>query len=127
MPYRFKKHYTPTEARALLPQVRSWLEEMDRLRDRLHLYDKRLSVLVESGRDTGGEMVETWIRLIVDVRALLLEFQTREILIKDFERGLVDFPALIGGKEVFLCWKKDEDDVEFWHDLDSGYAGREPL
>jgi hypothetical protein len=40
---------------------------------------------------------------------------------------LIDFPALIGDKEVFLCWEKDEDDIEYWHDIDSGYAGREPL
>jgi hypothetical protein len=55
------------------------------------------------------------------------EFQRREILIKDIDRGLVDFPSIIGGKEVFLCWEKDEDDIEFWHDLDTGYAGRERL
>jgi hypothetical protein len=42
-------------------------------------------------------------------------------------RGLVDFPALLGGKEVFLCWESDEDDIEFWHDLESGYGGRERL
>ena len=82
---------------------------------------------MESGHDTGGEMVGTWIRLIVDVRVLLQEFQSREIVIKDFERGLVDFPAVIGGKEVFLCWRKEEDAIEFWHELDAGYAGREPL
>ena len=46
---------------------------------------------------------------------------------KDLSRGLVDFPALIGGREVFLCWEADEDDVEFWHELESGYGGREKL
>ena len=53
---------------------------------------------------------------------LLQEFQRREIQIKDLERGLIDFPALIGGKEVFLCWEQDEEDIEFWHELDAGYA-----
>jgi hypothetical protein len=47
--------------------------------------------------------------------------------LKDLERGLIDFPAIIGGKEVFLCWEQDEEDIEFWHDLDAGYAGRERL
>jgi hypothetical protein len=42
-------------------------------------------------------------------------------------RGLVDFPAIMGGKEVFLCWESDEDDIEFWHDLETGYGGREKL
>jgi len=40
---------------------------------------------------------------------------------------LIDFPAIIGGNEVFLCWEQDEEDIEFWHDLESGYAGRERL
>lgn len=127
MTYQFKKHYTPEEARTLLPQLRSWLQQLDHLRDRLHQCDKQLSAFMESGRDAGGEMVDIWIRLIVDIRALLLEFQCREIVIKDLERGLLDFPAVIGGREVFLCWEKDEDDIEFWHDLDSGYSGRERL
>jgi len=48
-------------------------------------------------------------------------------VVKDLDRGLVDFPSLKGDKEVFLCWEQDEDDIQFWHDLDSGYAGRERL
>ena len=51
----------------------------------------------------------------------------REIQIKDFDRGLIDFPAILAGREVFLCWEQDEEDIEFWHDLNSGYAGRERL
>jgi hypothetical protein len=71
--------------------------------------------------------VNRWVRALADFRDLLAEFQNREIVIKDLERGLVDFPAIIGGREVFLCWEKDEDDIEFWHDIDTGYAGRERL
>ena len=127
MTYRFTRHYTRDEARALLPEVRKWLSQLDRLRKRLRDSDERLKAFLECGADAGGEQVETWVRLIADIRILLLEFQNREIQIKDVERGLIDFPAVIGGKEVFLCWEKDEADVEFWHDLDAGYAGREPL
>ena len=54
-------------------------------------------------------------------------FSAGEIFIKDLERGLMDFPAIIGGREVFLCWEQDEDDIEFWHDLDTGFSGRERL
>ena len=61
------------------------------------------------------------------MKDVLRKFEEREIMIKDLQRGLVDFPALIGGREVFLCWERDEEDVEFWHDIDSGYAGRERL
>ena len=59
---------------------------------------------------------------------VMMEYlRMREIQVKDLERGLIDFPAIIGGKEVFLCWEQDEEDIEHWHDLDTGYAGREKL
>jgi hypothetical protein len=45
--------------------------------------------------------------------------------VKDLERGLIDFPSFKGGREIFLCWEKDDEDIEFWHDLDAGYSGRE--
>ena len=127
LPHQFKKHYTREEARALLPQLRKWLEQLAQLQDRLQKTDQRLAGLMESGADVGGDTANTWVRLMADIRDLLAEFQEREIFIKDIERGLLDFPAIIGGKEVFLCWEKDEDDIEFWHDLDTGYAGRERL
>jgi len=56
-----------------------------------------------------------------------MEFFERQIQLKDIDRGLIDFPSFLGGKEVFLCWELGEDDVEFWHELDTGYAGRERL
>jgi len=127
MAHQFSKHYTREQAKALLPQLRKWLNSLEQARDHLLKYDKRLSSLMEPGRDAGGDLVNNWARTMADFRSLMGEFQQREILIKDIDRGLVDFPAIIGGKEVFLCWEKDEEDIEFWHDLDSGYAGRERL
>ena len=127
MAHHFPKHYTRDEAKALLPQVRKWLEQLGQARDHLLKYDKRLSALMEPGRDAGGDLVNNWARTMADFRGVMDEFQRREILIKDIDRGLLDFPAIIGGKEVFLCWEKDEEDIEFWHDLDAGYAGRERL
>ena len=127
MGHRFDKHYTREEAQALLPQLRQWLKRLNELRHELERSDKRLSSLMHSGNDLGGDLVNKWIRTLTEMQELLGEFQQREIQIKDLERGLVDFPAIIGGKEVFLCWEQDEDAVEFWHDLDSGYSGRERL
>jgi hypothetical protein len=127
MNHRFENHYTLEEARALLPQVRAWLKRLNEFRQELERYDKRLSSLMNPGHDVGGDLVNTWIRTLAGMQEVLAEFQRREIQIKDLERGLVDFPAIIGGREVFLCWELDEEDIEFWHDLDGGYAGRERL
>lgn len=127
MPRQYTKHYTREEARALLPQIREWLARLNGLRGEVERYDKRLSGMNTEGQDTGGETVNKWIRALSGMRDILAEFQQRQILIKDLTRGLVDFPAILGGKEVFLCWEADEADIEFWHDLDSGYGGRERL
>jgi len=127
MAHQFKKHYTLDEARALLPQVRRWLARASELRDTLQKQEERLTSLMTPGTDVGGPPVNTWIRTMADIKEVLMEFQEREIQIKDISRGLIDFPAFIGGREVFLCWEQDEEDIEFWHDLDAGYAGRERL
>lgn len=127
MTYRFQKHYSPAEASALLPQIRVWLGRLNELRGQLSKYDQRLGGMRTGGEDLGGDLVGQWIKIIVDLKLVLDEFQRREICIKEIERGLLDFPALIGGREVFLCWEADEERVEHWHDLDSGYAGRELL
>jgi hypothetical protein len=127
MKYRFDKHYTREEARALLPQIRKWLERLNQLRHVLERQEKRLEPLMKQGHDTGGQTVNEQVRTLADVQEILAEFQHRQIFVKDVERGLVDFPAIMGDKEVFLCWEQDEDDVEFWHDLEGGYGGRERL
>jgi hypothetical protein len=127
MELRFEKHYTREEARELLPQIRQWLARLNQLRKSVEKYELRLGQMTAKSTDLGGETVNEWIRALADMQQILVEFQRRQIFIKDLDRGLIDFPAIIGGREVFLCWESDEDDVEFWHDLETGFAGRERL
>jgi hypothetical protein len=127
MAYRFEKHYTRDEARRLLAEIRRWLKEVSQRRSELEKCEQRLSGLMAPGGDLGGDLVNTWVKTLVGLDAVLQEFQKREIQVKDLDRGLIDFPAIIGGREVFLCWELGEEDVEFWHELDAGYAGRERL
>ncbi len=123
----FQKHYTRDEARRLLPQIRQWLTHASEFQAEVQKLEERLSGLMAPGCDLGGELVNRWTRRLVEFEVVLLEFQRREIQIKDLQRGLVDFPALMDGREVFLCWEQDEEDIEFWHELDAGYAGRERI
>ncbi len=127
MANQFSRHYTREEATALLPQVREWLQQLDVLRASLRKHDQRIESLLDAGTDRGGPTVNDWVRTMADIQHVLDEFRRREIFIKDPDRGLIDFPAIIGGREVFLCWQSGEGDVEYWHDLESGYGGREPL
>jgi hypothetical protein len=127
VPYQFRKHYTREEARGLLPRIRLWLNRLHELRHLLADPDPELSRLTAKGHDLGGERVNRRVGLLAELQELVSEFQSREIQIKDLERGLVDFPAILAGKEVFLCWEQGEEDVEYWHELDAGFAGRAPL
>ncbi len=127
MSHQFTKHYTRDEAQDLLPQVRAWLKQLAHLHAELAKVEGRLGGLMAPSCDLGGGLVNTWVRTIADLEEVLSEFQRREIQLKNIERGLVDFPALIGGREVFLCWEQDDEGIEFWHELDAGYAGRERL
>ena len=125
--HQFSIHYTVDEARALLPEIKQWLAGLNRLEGRLQESVRKVEELMAGGQDRGGPVVETYLELQTEVMSLLNEFQKRQILIKDIQRGLIDFPAFIADREVFLCWEQGEEDIEFWHDIDAGYAGRERL
>src|SRR5258708_27794 len=98
MEHRFKKHFTVEEARALLPQIRKWLQRAARLRQDLEKHDEKIEALSAPGKDLGGPAINAWIRTLAQFKEVLMEFHRREILIKDLDRGLLDFPAIIGGR-----------------------------
>ena len=123
----FTKHYTREEARQLLPLIEQWLDELALLRDQIRASDEQIAAKMGLGDDLGGNLVNQQAKAMADLKQVLARFQNRQIQIKDPDRGLIDFPAYVGGKEVFLCWERGEEDIEFWHDLTSGYAGRERL
>ncbi len=111
----------------MLPQIRSWLGTLLQLRGEAEKQERSLQQLMTPGRELGGEQVNHWVRRLARIKEVLDEFERREIEIKDLDRGLVDFPALREDREVFLCWELGEEDIEFWHELDAGYRGRERL
>ena len=127
MAYQFSKHYTIEEARALLPKVQDWIETLRELRSNLEKVDQALESRLRTGADIGGSTVNERTRSVAQFQSILSKFQENEIQLKDLDQGLVDFPHLKAGEEVFLCWESGEDDIDFWHDLDSGFAGREPI
>jgi hypothetical protein len=55
------------------------------------------------------------------------KIQETGCVVKDLDTGLIDFPSLLDGQEVYLCWKVGEDRIEYWHGLHEGFAGRKPL
>jgi hypothetical protein len=125
---QFQKHFTLEEARALLPELRSLFQDAHRRRDAVQKIDAELGErLQRTGADAGGKEVSVLLLDMLQLNRQLRRLQEMGLQIKDFDRGLVDFPHLRDGREVFLCWELNEDDIEFWHDIDAGYAGRERL
>jgi len=127
MELRYTRHYSREEARTLLPDIRAWLTKLRLLQPVLEQQQQGVQKILNQGRDAGGERVNGFLRTLAAAQSVLREFARRQIQLQDLERGLVDFPAIVGGKEVFLCWQEGEPEVEYWHDLDAGFAGREPL
>ena len=127
MPYRFSQHYTLDEARELLPKVRQWLQQLQSLQPIIEEYEDRVGTMLNGGQDCGGDTVNYWLRKLAEFQGIVHRFDRGDIQIKDLERGLIDFPHLMGDREVFLCWEQDEEDIQYWHDLNTGYAGREPI
>jgi len=65
--------------------------------------------------------------LVDQMQATVARIDGWGITLRDIETGLIDFPALVNGRQVWLCWRLGEETVEWWHDLDSGFSGRRPL
>jgi hypothetical protein len=125
---RHGRHYTHEQATAALSWVRERLERMRDARERLN-DDEARAALEEAGPGNGGgEAGRVVSEAFLDLRGALTELQAMEIVLRDLERGLVDFPALRDDEEIYLCWvESEEHEIAHWHDLDSGYAGRQPL
>jgi hypothetical protein len=122
-----ERHFTRAEANALLPQLNALLGQLQNAKDAL-TDEEAHEALAEAGPTNGGGEQGRQVGVaFLEVRRLLEALGESGIVLRDIDRGLVDFPALIDGREVYLCWELGEDEVAHWHDLEGGFGGREPL
>ncbi|MDY0082678.1 MAG: DUF2203 domain-containing protein [Ignavibacteriaceae bacterium] len=112
------KYFTPAEARKTLPLVRNIVRDILQTTREMRLIADEVSEKVED-----DERIK---KLVTDVTGFLEELEEIGCYYKDtnFQTGLVDFPAVIDGEEVYLCWRSDEEDIKYYHKTDAGYAGR---
>ena len=124
------KLFTIEQANALLPSVREILQRIKRLRRRLGTF-RREAKLAAEGAELGGGGMEggaLYAIVLTDFTTQMSELEGLGVQLKDFERGLVDFPSLRDGRVVLLCWQLGEgDELEWWHDMETGFGGRTPL
>jgi hypothetical protein len=121
------RHYTVDEANALLPRVKPVLRKLRDAKDLLTDSEAHDVLSEAASGNGGGEPGRQVGEAFLELRRLLSTLQEADIVVRDIDRGLIDFPAIRGGEEVYLCWELGEDAVEHWHDLESGYRGRQPL
>ncbi len=123
----YERHFTRAEANALLPRLSALLDQLREAKDELTDAEAHEALANAAPANGGGDEGRQVGVAFLEVRKLLETLEQSGIVLRDIDRGLVDFPSLIEGREVYLCWELGEEEVGYWHDLDGGYGGREPL
>ena len=124
------KLFTVEEANALLPSVREILQKIQRSRRRLASFGGTAKLAAQGAEHGGGGMTggARYATILTHFTEEMSELEALGVQLKDFDRGLVDFPSLREGRVVLLCWQLGEgDELKWWHDMDTGFAGRTPL
>jgi hypothetical protein len=117
--------FTLNQARSLVPKLRRLLRQVSSERE--SLVDMRVEIdKAREHADGGGgsPFGAAYITHLVGFSEAVREIEALGVLVKDFRNGLVDFPHEMDGRIVYLCWKPDEEEIEWWHEIDSGFAGR---
>jgi hypothetical protein len=122
-----ERHYTVEQANAALAFVAERLERLRSARAQLDDEEAREALGEAAPSNGGGAPGRVVSEAFLALQRTLGELQAMEIVLRDLERGLVDFPAMRDGREIYLCWEEGEEEIGFWHDEESGYGGRQPL
>lgn len=130
------KHFSLDEAQSLLPILENLLKRAIEAKRAAEEIEEKLQALSRKVFLSGGMFLD--VERVRKRRAAheshlqqakdsLAEIEAIGVQVKDLDTGLLDFPCLIEGQTVLLCWKLGESRIEFWHTLDSGFRGRQPL
>ena len=124
------KLFTLDEANELLPTVRQMLYKIKMLYGYASQFkeDARSAAIASQYGGGGMKSGSKYVNSLYEIGKLTSEIDEMGVQLKDYERGLIDFPFLRNGKLALLCWQLDEgDEILWWHDLETGFAGRQPL
>lgn len=122
------RYFTLEQANETLDLIRPLMEDVQAIRRKILESQPEAWTAIEKSVGNGGNralsnMIQDFEQLDLLVHRIL----ETDVLIKDINTGLLDFPALRNGHEVYLCWQFGEEGIAFWHEVDAGYAGRQPI
>lgn len=125
------KFFTVSEANELIPVVRPKLEKIKANYERVANFRESSKAATAAATNSGGGGMESgsiYVKLLYDIGKLTTELHDLGIELKDYTRGLIDFPSMRENRIVLLCWQLGEgDEIEWWHELEAGFMGRQPL
>lgn len=125
------KLFTVEEANRMLSVVRPQLEAVRAHYETLALFRAPVKEAASAGQTNGGGGMSggaRYVKALYEIGKITTELNAAGIQLKDYTRGLIDFPSMHEGRVVLLCWQLGEGDrIEWWHDIEAGFAGRQPL
>ena len=121
------RHYTLDQANAALPWVGERIERLREARAAFSDEQTRDALSEATPGNGGGEPGKAVSQAFLELQSAAGELDQMEVIVRDLERGLVDFPALRDGREIYLCWEEGEDEITHWHEVDAGFSGRQDL
>lgn len=121
-------YFTLQEANETLDTIRPWMDEIQAIRQKILANQPEAWPAIERSAGNGGNRALS--NMVLDFEkldALVHRIQETGAILKDINMGLLDFPALREEHEVYLCWQYGEGDIAYWHEVEAGYAGRQPI
>ena len=123
-----KRFFTVKEARQLLPFLKETVGRAIILSSQLRKQKDVVQSLADSSaNNTGSPEGTAYLETLIHLQNCLHQIQNTGCIIQSVEEGLIDFPHLKEKREVYLCWRHGEEDIQHWHEIDAGFAGRTPL
>ena len=130
------KRFTLAEAQSLIPEVDPLLRQAISLKSdyqeaerAVQQFAQRVAMMGGVSMDR-GQVIDAKNRrksVAQNLRSVIEQVQEFGCLVKDLDMGLIDFPTLFRGEEVYLCWKLGESRIAFWHGVDEGFRGRKAI
>lgn len=120
--------FTIDEATRLLPRIRTILEEVGAEWRRVRELNPEIQKVRDRAPNDGfSPFGVEYVESVTHLMFLLHQIKEFGVILKDADKGLCDFPYMRNGRVVYLCWHLGEESIAYWHDIEAGFAGREPL
>ena len=123
-----KRYFTLQEANQTLAEVRPWVAHLSDVKMSIDGKAPEIAQFKDLAVNNAGSALGTlYVEELIDLQNTLNRIQEQGVLVKDLNRGLLDFPHLKEGREVYLCWELGEGNIEYWHEIEDGYPGRHKI